>query len=87
IFPTIDEVEAFARTFIEPQLSRAFDAHTDVGKLRYDNAFAHVRDELAFEWLESFPDMPRHARETLFNICTKHVERAALKALIEKRCA
>jgi len=87
IFPTIDEVEAFARTFIEPQLSRAFDAHTDVGKLRYDNAFAPVRDELAFEWLESFPDMPWHARETLFNICTKHVERAALKALIEKRCA
>ncbi|MDQ0513414.1 hypothetical protein QOZ99_004336 [Angulomicrobium amanitiforme] len=87
IFPTIDEVEAFARTFIEPQLSRAFDAPTGVGKLRYDNAFAPVRDELAFEWLERFPDMPWHARETLFDICAKQVERAALKALIEKRCA
>ena len=87
IFPTIDEVQAFARTFIEPQLSRAFDAATDVGKLRYDNAFAHVRDKLAFEWLESFPDMPWHARETLFDICTKQRQRAALNALIEKRCA
>lgn len=87
IFLTIDEVEAFARTFFQPQLSRAFDAFTDVGKLRYDNAFAPVRDKLAFEWLEGFPDMPWRARETLFDICAKHVDRDALNLLIEKRCA
>lgn len=87
IFPSVDDIEEFARTFFEPQLSRASDAATDVGKLRYDNAFAPVRDKLAFEWLERFPEMPWHARETLFDICAKHVKRAALNALVEKRCA
>lgn len=87
IFPTTDEVEVFARTFIEPQLSRALDAATDAGKLRYDKAFEPVRDKLAFGWLERFPNMPWHTRETLFDICAKHTDRSALNALIEKHCA
>lgn len=87
IFPTIDEIEVFARTFIEPQLTRTSDAATDAGKLTYDTAFAPVRDILAFEWLERFPNMPRHALETLFDICAKHLDRSLLNVLIEKRCS
>ncbi len=86
IFPDNDEIEAFARTFIEPQLSRAFDVATDVGKLQYDNAFAPIRDKLAFEWLVRFPRMPWSARETLFDICTKRSDRAALTTLVSGQC-
>lgn len=86
VLATREAVEQFARTFVEPQLTRADDAVTDVDWMSRDEAFAEIAEELAFEWLQRFPDMPSHARETLFDVCAKKSERSELNALIVERC-
>jgi hypothetical protein len=87
IFSGVDEVEKYAREFIEPQLTRAGDAYTDVGWLRYKHAFKPLQGKLALEWLEKFPNMPASARDNLFNICAVHSDQTELRHLIHDRCA
>ena len=82
-----DEVEAYARDFIEPQLFRSSDAYTDVGWLQYKSAFKPLQKKLALEWLNKFPDMPTSARDQLFNICAVCAGRTELRCLIQNRCA
>lgn len=86
IFSGDGDVEAFARAFIEPQLSHSPDAATDAGWLNYKAAFRTLRSYLPLEWLTRFPSMPHNARDTLFNLAAEHGDRAALNALILSRC-
>jgi hypothetical protein len=87
LFKAAADVEAFAREFIEPGLRKSDnDAATDVGWLRYKNAFKPLRKTLPLEWLERYPAMPRQAREILFDICAEYAERNELNRLIEARC-
>lgn len=88
LFQSNGDVETFAREFIEPQLRKSeSDVATDVGWLRYKNAFKPLQKNLALEWLDRYPDMPRQSRETLFDICAEHAEHNELNKLIELRCS
>jgi hypothetical protein len=86
LFQSLADVEAYARDFIELQLLKSDDAPTDVGWLRYKEAFKPLQKTLALEWLARYRDMPYHARETLFDICAEHADRSELNELIEARC-
>lgn len=86
IFSSDADAEAFARAFIEPQLSHAANVTADVGWLNYKAAFKKLRAHLPLEWLTRFPSMPHHARDTLFNLAAEHGDRATLNALISLRC-
>lgn len=86
IFADAKDIEAFARTYLEPQLMRQPDAATDIGMLRHDKAFVPVRVGLAFEWLERYPAMPQYARDTLFDICAKDGDRGRVIELVSRRC-
>lgn len=86
IFSHDADVEAYARAFIEPQLSQSDNAVTDVGWLNYKQEFKKLNAHLPLEWLIRFPSMPHHARDTLFNLAAEHGERASLNALISSRC-
>jgi hypothetical protein len=86
IFDSQADVEAFAREYIEPELTVTEDMPTQVGWLRYKDAFKPLQSTLALEWLRRFPDMPASARETLFDICAQHADRRQLNELIVERC-
>lgn len=85
LFQTLSDAEAYAREYIEPQLRSSDDTSTDVGWLRYKQAFRPLCKTLPLEWLVGYPNMPRQARELLFDICAEHGEPSALTALIEAR--
>lgn len=87
IFLAPADAENFARELIEPQLLKPSDAPTDVDWLRYKEAFKPLRPSLSLEWLTLYPDMPEHARGTLFDICAAHADRTQLNALIAARCS
>ncbi|MER8835953.1 hypothetical protein [Mesorhizobium sp. M0909] len=87
LFGDLSDVEAYAREFIEPQLTQPGDPPTDVGWLRHKQAFKPLQKTLALEWLERFPEMPKGARDTLFDICAEHADRSRLRHLIEQQCA
>jgi hypothetical protein len=86
IFPTVSEVRAFAEDFLEPQLMRPLDSHTDVNWLRFKEAFKPLQAVLALDWLTRYPDMPHSARDTLFDICAAQGDHSSLIALISSRC-
>lgn len=86
IFRSIADAEAFLREFIEPSLKTEGDLGTNVGWLRYKAAFKPLQRTLALEWLERYPNMPRQARDSLFDICAEHADCNELNRLIEVRC-
>jgi hypothetical protein len=86
LFRNISDVESYAREFIEPQLGKPNDAPTDVSWLHHEESFKPLRKTLPLEWLTRYPDMPQHARETLFGVCATHADRSELNNLIEARC-
>ncbi|WFU14688.1 hypothetical protein [Bradyrhizobium sp. CB3481] len=86
ILPSVADAEAFAREFIEPSLTAQTDLGTNVGWLRYKTAFKPLRRTLALQWLERYPNMPRQARDSLFDMCAEHADRDELIKLIVARC-
>lgn len=79
------DAEVFAHTFIEPQLSHASEAATEVSWLNYKATFRNLRAHLPFEWLTRFPFMPHEARHAVQSR-RGHGGRVALNALISSRC-
>lgn len=84
LFQSTEELENFARTYIEPGLSWLPDAHTHVGWLRYKNAFRGMQANLPLEWLSRFPNMPVSARHDLFNMAAFAGDHNALRSVIEQ---
>ncbi|MCP3463515.1 hypothetical protein [Bradyrhizobium sp. CCGUVB23] len=83
---SLADAEAFAREFIEPSLTAQTDLGTNVGWLRYKTAFKPLQRTLALEWLERYPNMPRPARDSLFDMCAEQADRDELIKLILARC-
>lgn len=79
------EAETYARSSIEPSLSKAA-AHPDLHLLDREPALNHLRASLPLEWLRRFPDLPLETLETLFDMAAEHGNRQELLALIRKRC-
>ena len=74
LFESDNDVEEFAREFIEPQLLCGAE-HTNVGWLEYKEPFQPVSEELAFEWLDCFPMASLDSQNTLFRIAARSKER------------
>ncbi|MGR3433824.1 MAG: hypothetical protein ACU0CO_02860 [Shimia sp.] len=86
LFAQDGAAERFLRGYVEPSLEAGKHAH-GLYWLRQDGPFAHLRGTLPLEWLNRFPDLNPHARDTLFDLAAQHGDRSALLALIETRCA
>lgn len=82
LFPSIEELNNFARIYIEPGLGWLPDAQTHVGWLRYKNAFRALQASLPLEWLSRFPNMPVSARYDLFNMAAVAGDHNALRSVI-----
>lgn len=85
LFQEPAEIEKFARDFIEPSLSCAPDAVTNVQWLDYRSPFQELRAKLPLEWLKRFPNMPVEAETALFKMAARHGPRADVRALIAER--
>tara|TARA_R110002110_G_scaffold198480_1_gene408807 strand:+ start:148 stop:4224 length:4077 start_codon:yes stop_codon:yes gene_type:complete len=86
IFHSQDDVEQFAREYIEPQLRDSDSGHTNVGWLKYKPEFENLRSKLSFEWLSRFSKMPFSALDTLFDLCAAYDDKENLELLIAEQC-
>ncbi len=77
------ELEEFIRTLVEPQLENPERQFTNAGWLSYQEEFHPLRQTLAIEWLERFPNMNLQATDTLFEIAATHCDRSGLEAVID----
>lgn len=83
IFRDDKELEAFIRTLVEPQLENPARQFTNAGWLSYQDEFHPLRQTLAIEWLERFPNMHLHATDTLFEIAVIHCDKPRLQVVID----
>ncbi len=86
LFTSASDVEAFARTYIEPQLRIAECRHTNVGWLRYKDVFEPLRGFLPFEWLSKYEMVSYDTLDTLFELSVRYADRKELQELIKLRC-
>jgi hypothetical protein len=85
LFVDSADAEQFIREYIEPQLALTECNTSNVGLLRSDHAFRHLRAALSIEWLERFPNLATNSLNTLFNIAVEFGDREKLKAIIDCR--
>lgn len=83
VFRDDKELEKFIRTLVEPQLGNPARQFTNTGWLSYQEEFHPLRQTLAIEWLERFPNMHLHATDTLFEIAAIHCDKLRLQAVID----
>lgn len=79
------EIEQFARDYIEPSLSLSDNAPTNVDWLERKSPFEALRATLPLEWLQRFPNMPRHAETYLFKMAVRYAPSADVRGLIAAR--
>lgn len=87
IFSDSDSAENFLRQYIEPQLAQPRCAHPEVGLLRNDPVFSHLRGTLSIEWLKHFHELALWPLNILFEIAIQYGNRDNLKEIISERCA
>ncbi|MBY2986674.1 NACHT domain-containing protein [Rhizobium leguminosarum] len=87
LFRSREDLEAFARGYIEPGLEGPREGFTHVWWLARTDACAGFRADLALEWLWKFPNMPFSAQDTLFNLAIGAANRQSLLGLIAERAA
>lgn len=86
IFSDSDNAENFLRQYVEPQLAQPGCAHPEVGLLRNEDAFSHLRATLSIEWLQRFSELALNSLNTLFGIAAQYGKRDDLKEIIAERC-
>lgn len=87
IFPTLADVEQFARAFVEPTvMPLTAGSSSNLWWLSGKSALERVKAKLAAEWLDTYSTATLDATRTLFDIAADTAERAWLVALIERRC-
>ncbi|AWC22223.1 hypothetical protein CO731_01679 [Aminobacter sp. MSH1] len=85
VFALPSAPEEFARDFIEPALGLEADSATRVRWLDNKPPFHHLRPTVPLEWLETYPQMPLHQAQTLFQMAADHGDREQVNALIDRR--
>jgi len=80
------KVELYCRDYIEPQLSYTTYGHPDIYNFCRGDVFRDVAPHLALEWLEKYPDMVKHALDSIFNTAAKYCNRELVDKLISKKC-
>lgn len=87
IFPNTDSAEAFLRQYVEPQLAKEGCSHPQIGLLRTEDVFNHLRADISIEWLRRFDRLSLGPLDTLFEIAAQYGNRDNLKKIILDRCA
>ena len=85
IFKSENDIRAYAKEFLVPQISNANLQHSDVGWLLSKEEFSNIRADLAINWLEQFPNMKCSPREYLFEQAAIHVDASRLSRMIRRR--
>ena len=85
LFQTENDVEQFARQYLEPQLRISNCNHPQVSWLRSKPEFSPLLDKLPLEWLTRFPEVPIEALDTLFDLAAEHCDKTDLLELIRLR--
>jgi len=80
-----DAIERFFRDSIEPQLERKRAHLYDLYFLSHDPRWKALAGTLAIEWLRRFPNLPAIAEAELLACAARHVDIAALRALIRDK--
>jgi hypothetical protein len=80
-----DEVEAYARAYLESSLEAA-NEFCDLHILHREPALNHLRATLSLEWLQRFPELPIQTLGSLFDMAASFGDRGALVSLIRDRC-
>lgn len=86
IFRSLEDVERFAREYIEPTVLSPDGAYTTLWWLASKAMLQPLTAKLAAEWIEKYPSAAFHATEKLFDICAQHCDRSWLLDLICRRC-
>jgi hypothetical protein len=73
----------FATEYFEPQLERA---HCQLWRFKNNKAFEAVKTDLAWGWLEKYPNASLDALETLFSICAQAGKSKDLASSTSNRC-
>lgn len=81
-----EEVEAFARAYIEPTISASEGTYSSLWWLDNKERFQPLRAKLAPEWIETYRNASYHTTDKLFDICARCCDRSWLLDLIERRC-
>lgn len=87
IFPDGKSAENFLRQYLEPQLAQPECAHPEIGLLRSEKVFSHLRPTLSIEWLRRFRELALSPLDTLFEIAAQYGNRDDLKEIITEYCA
>lgn len=83
VFESNDDVESFARDYVESQLANSDKNYADVYTICHTDDFKDVRSKLPLEWLEKYPEIKLHDAETLFNCAALYGDRDRLLKVIE----
>lgn len=86
IFRSLEDVERFAREYIEPTVLSPDGAYTTLWWLESKAMLRPLTAKLAVEWIEKYPAASLHSTEKLFDICAQHCDRSWFLDLIQRRC-
>ncbi|WP_127145416.1 hypothetical protein [Pelagibacterium montanilacus] len=87
VFADSEAPDLYVAEYIEPALSSSHETPTNIDWLKRKAPFARFLPALPLDWLERYPQMPRHAREALFELAVVHGDRRRVVRLIDARFA
>lgn len=85
IWGTSEDVESFARRYIEPQIADPEREHSDVGWLIHKHQFEPFRDSLSREWMQRYPFMHLNSMRRLFDLASISYDKLWLETFIDQR--
>ncbi|MEP3631421.1 MAG: hypothetical protein ABJN04_15630 [Hyphomicrobiales bacterium] len=85
LFQSLEQVEAFLRQLIEPQIADSTRQHTNVDWLSYRKIFEPLKLSLSIDWLERFPDMHLYPTRLLFDMAAQVEDLSRLLKVITKQ--
>lgn len=85
IWGTSEDVESFARRYIEPQIADPEREHSDAGWLLHKQQFEPLRDRLSKEWMQRHPLMHLNSMRQLFDLASISCDKIWLETFI-KQC-
>jgi len=87
IWNTVENVENFARRYLEPQIANPDREYSDIGWLRHKPQFEPLRGKLSVEWMQRYPHMHLNSMSSLFDLSATSCNRHWLETFIDARLA
>ncbi|MDN3696095.1 hypothetical protein QWY97_01815 [Vibrio cortegadensis] len=87
LFSSIESIEQFLRSYVEPQLADSQCPYPRVELLESDQIFSPLKANLSIEWLERFDELDTSVLGTLFNLAAQFGDKNKLNEIILTRCS